>query len=348
MRRAGVATALCVLSVVVAGFGHAGVAQAREAPLLRGICDPGLIEAWSTRGPAVVREFATSLDADVVRLNLRWSESEQRRGVYDEDYLGRAQAAVQTIRAHGMQAVILVYRPPRWASDRRFWGTAGERRPRRGLPALLPAEPRQPRRLPGVRPAPGAEARGPGAHLLMLGRAQPLDVPLPAAHRLRSGVRRASLHPDAGCLRPGRPRRRPGCPGRRRRDQPHRGQHAAPHEPATLRAPDEGCRRRRVLRRLRPPPVPGGREQEHPPGRQTPRSGPNRVAGQPGIAAQGVPGQDVLPLGVRLLHRLQHALRGVRERGTPSLVPHGFLQDRRALPAGAAAHVVPAQGLREE
>ena len=123
MRRAALATALCILSVVVAGFMHAGVAQARSAPVLRGICEPGLIEGWSTRGPAVVREFATSLGADVVRINLRWSESEQRRGVYDEDYLGRAQAAVQAIRAHGMQAVILVYQPPRWASDRRFWGT---------------------------------------------------------------------------------------------------------------------------------------------------------------------------------------------------------------------------------
>ena len=123
MRRAALATALCILSVVVAGFMHAGVAQARSAPVLRGICDPGLIEGWSTRGPAVVREFSTSLGADVVRINLRWSESEQRRGVYDEDYLGRAQAAVQAIRAHGMQAVVLVYQPPRWASDRRFWGT---------------------------------------------------------------------------------------------------------------------------------------------------------------------------------------------------------------------------------
>jgi hypothetical protein len=104
----------------------AGAAQAREAseaPLLRGICDPGLIESWRSRGPATVKELSTRLGADVVRVNLRWSEAEERRGVYEEDYLGRALRAVQEIRARGMQAVVLVYQPPRWASDRRFWSS---------------------------------------------------------------------------------------------------------------------------------------------------------------------------------------------------------------------------------
>lgn len=120
MRRLCLASALCMvvaLSCVLAA------APARGTPVLRGICDPGLIESWRSNGPAVVREFATRLGADVVRLNLRWSESEHRRGVYDEDYLGRALRAAQAIRAHGMQAVIVVYEPPRWASDRRFWGS---------------------------------------------------------------------------------------------------------------------------------------------------------------------------------------------------------------------------------
>ena len=120
MRRVGLATALCVL-IVAAALVSTAAAQAREAPVLRGICDPGLIESWRAHGPAVVTEFATRLGADVVRVNLRWSESEHRRGVYDEDYLGRALKAVQAIRAQGMRAVVLVYQPPRWASDRRFW-----------------------------------------------------------------------------------------------------------------------------------------------------------------------------------------------------------------------------------
>ena len=121
MRRAGLATALCVLVVIAAGYVSAGAAQAREAPLLRGICDPGLIESYRTRGPAVVNEFGTRLGADVVRINLRWSESEQRRGAYDEDYLGRALRAVSDVRAQGMRAVVLVYQAPGWASDRQLW-----------------------------------------------------------------------------------------------------------------------------------------------------------------------------------------------------------------------------------
>jgi hypothetical protein len=112
---------VCVLVAVAAGLVGAGAAAAREAPLLRGICDPSLIESWRTRGPAVVQEFGTRLGADVVRVNLRWSECEERQGVYDEDYLGRALSAVRAIRAQGMQAAVVVYQAPPWASDRRFW-----------------------------------------------------------------------------------------------------------------------------------------------------------------------------------------------------------------------------------
>lgn len=110
-----------VVAALAAGLLLTAAPQVRAGTVQRAICDPGLIESWRTRGPAVVREFAEQLGADVVRINLRWSESEHRRGVYDEDYLGRAAAAVRDIRARDMQAVILVYEPPRWASDRRFW-----------------------------------------------------------------------------------------------------------------------------------------------------------------------------------------------------------------------------------
>ena len=120
-RRAGLAAALTLLAVVLVAA-LCGPSYAREAPVLRGICQPGLVESWRSGGPGAVDEFATRLGADVVRLNLRWSESEHRRGVYDGDYLGRALRAVQAIRARGMQAVIVIYEPPAWASDRRFWG----------------------------------------------------------------------------------------------------------------------------------------------------------------------------------------------------------------------------------
>ncbi len=120
MRRAGLAAALCVL-IVVSGLAYAGAAQAREGPLLRGICDPGLLSSWERSGLGVVREFDERLGADVVRINLAWSVAEPRRGVYNADYLARAAAAVGAIRARGMRAIVLVYHTPRWASDRSLW-----------------------------------------------------------------------------------------------------------------------------------------------------------------------------------------------------------------------------------
>jgi len=98
----------------------AGPASAQD--VLRGICDPGLIGSWHRSGPAVVKEFQQRLGADVVRLNLSWSHAEPRRGAYDPDYLARTKAAVAAIRERGMQAIVLVYHPPRWASDRALWG----------------------------------------------------------------------------------------------------------------------------------------------------------------------------------------------------------------------------------
>ena len=121
MRRAGVATLLCILVVAVACLVGAGAAQARETPVLRGICDPGLLTSWERSGPAVVREFHERLGADVVRVNLKWSAAEPRRGFYDVDYLADAAAAVGAIQERGMQAIVLVYDTPRWASDRNLW-----------------------------------------------------------------------------------------------------------------------------------------------------------------------------------------------------------------------------------
>ena len=95
---------------------------ARAAPVLRGICDPDLIDSWSSNGPAVVREFATRLGAEAVRINVSWHDAEPRQGAYDNAYLERVASAVRETRAHGMQAVVLVWRPPHWASDRSLWG----------------------------------------------------------------------------------------------------------------------------------------------------------------------------------------------------------------------------------
>lgn len=97
---------------------------ARAGTVLRGICAPGLIGHWSTDGPAVVRQFAERLGADVVRVNIHWYEAAPSPGTYDDQYLGRVTSAVREIRARGMQVIVGVWGTPRWASDRALWVTA--------------------------------------------------------------------------------------------------------------------------------------------------------------------------------------------------------------------------------
>jgi hypothetical protein len=121
VRSTAVAAALTVILAIVAGMSTPGPARAAEKQVLRGICDPGLLSSWGRSGPDIVREFDERLGADVVRINLAWSTAEPRRGVYSDDYLNRVAAAVRDVRARDMQAIVLVYHTPRWASDRSLW-----------------------------------------------------------------------------------------------------------------------------------------------------------------------------------------------------------------------------------
>lgn len=122
MRVRGSMIAVCALAAVAVLAGlAAGTALAARAPVLRGICDPGLITSWDRSGERKVREFHERLGAETVRINLEWEEAEPRRGVYDTDYLRRAEAAVRAVHDRGMQAIVLVYQTPRWASDRGLW-----------------------------------------------------------------------------------------------------------------------------------------------------------------------------------------------------------------------------------
>ena len=113
-----------VVAVLVAACAAMLAGPAAAQTVLRGICEPGLVESWRTDGPAIVSQCATRLNADVLRLNVRWSEAEHRPGVYDGNYLGRTAKAVAAARAAGMQVIITVYSTPRWASDRTLWSTA--------------------------------------------------------------------------------------------------------------------------------------------------------------------------------------------------------------------------------
>lgn len=108
--------------VAVAAALAAVATAARAGEVLRGVCEPGLVESWRDGGPAVVAEFADDLGAEVVRVNVCWSDAEQAPGVYDEDYIGGAVSAVAETRARGMQALVVVWETPRWASDRALWG----------------------------------------------------------------------------------------------------------------------------------------------------------------------------------------------------------------------------------
>jgi hypothetical protein len=120
VRRPWLTVAVCVAGVASIVLGAA--ATAPGAPVLRGICDPDLVDTWRSNGPAVVHELATRLGADAVRINVSWHDAEPREGIYDEAYLERVASAVRETRAHGMQAIVLVWRPPHWASDRSLWG----------------------------------------------------------------------------------------------------------------------------------------------------------------------------------------------------------------------------------
>jgi len=99
-------------------------APARAGDVMRGICEPGLVESWRHGGPALVEEFASDLGAEVVRINFRWNEAEPAPGVYEPDYIGRAVSAIREARARGMRVLLVVYEAPEWASDRAVWGTA--------------------------------------------------------------------------------------------------------------------------------------------------------------------------------------------------------------------------------
>jgi hypothetical protein len=109
-------------AVVVAGTLLLWAAPAHAGGVLRGLCEPGMVESWRDGGPAVIEEFQNDLGADVVRVNFCWNDAEESPGVYEQDYIGRAVSAVREIRARGMQALVVVWEPPTWASDRSLWG----------------------------------------------------------------------------------------------------------------------------------------------------------------------------------------------------------------------------------
>ncbi len=107
----------------------ATAAPALAADLLRGIDDNRLFLPHPHAGTAALREIRGKLNADVIRADINWPSAEPRRGRYDAAYLDRVAATILAARERGLQVVVLVYRTPRWASDRTLWAhpVAGDR-----------------------------------------------------------------------------------------------------------------------------------------------------------------------------------------------------------------------------
>ncbi len=239
------------------------VAPAQAGTVLRGICEPGLIDSWGVDGPAVVEDFADRLGADIVRVNLNWREAETSPGVYDEDYMGRVVSAVRDIRSHAMQVLIVVHEAPRWASDRALWATAvpGDRT---GVyhsyypPALDSLD-----ELQGFMEQLSAGLRGevlayacwnePNLWTYFYPQ-QTASSPAFAAGRYAQMLAAFSRGVRAGGS---------ASQGGRRRDGPLRRQHEAAHEPSAIRQAARPRRGGRVLRRVFPSPVCDRRQRGH-------------------------------------------------------------------------------------
>ena len=172
--------------VVAVGVMLFTVAPARAGTVLRGICEPNLIWDWQVNGPALVEDFADDLGADVVRVNLRWSEAEPSPGVYDEDYMARAVSAVGGNPSRGMQVLIDVWKAPRWASNRALLRATAMPGDQAGVyHGYYSPFSRQPRRAAGLHGAALRQTPGRGPGVRMLERAQLLDVLLSPAHGVR-------------------------------------------------------------------------------------------------------------------------------------------------------------------
>ena len=105
--------ALIILAALYAATPAAG-------DVLRGVDDQRLF--WQRAGTTALQEVGVTLGADVIRCDINWPSAEPRRGRYNDDYLDKVAATIAAARELDVQVVVLVYRTPKWASDRSLWG----------------------------------------------------------------------------------------------------------------------------------------------------------------------------------------------------------------------------------
>jgi hypothetical protein len=98
-----------------------GLAQlAAAAAPLRGLSGPQVFPI-SGADMAAWDVFVRELRPQVIRVDLQWPRLEPQRGRYDDAYIARVEAGLDTIRASGARVFLLVNAVPRWASDSAYW-----------------------------------------------------------------------------------------------------------------------------------------------------------------------------------------------------------------------------------
>ena len=183
---------LVVVALAALVFGAAGPPQiggtltacAAERALFDGhlLNDVGDLE----KREACIADLA-ELHSSSVRLDVSWAAFEPKQGVHDETQAANLDAAVNGLRARGIRVMLTVRGLP---PGRRTAPTASRRRCR--------ADSRRcPRRLRPPRRVPGLALQRPRARPRVLERAQPLALPLSAAHGRRPLLRAA--HSTCAC-----------------------------------------------------------------------------------------------------------------------------------------------------
>lgn len=117
-RRTPTVVTLCIcIALAVAWW----VPQAFAGTVLRGTDDTAIPTESAQSAQSRIDFLATKLHAGLLRVDVRWSAIEPRRGAFDETYLTKVQQEIHEAAGQGMQVIVTVYGTPAWASDRSLW-----------------------------------------------------------------------------------------------------------------------------------------------------------------------------------------------------------------------------------
>lgn len=89
--------------------------------VLRGLGGAAKVFPTSATDLTAWNELVAELHPEVIRVDISWPGLEPHRGEYNDTYIQRLSAGIDTIRASGAQVLIQVSKVPRWASDTAYW-----------------------------------------------------------------------------------------------------------------------------------------------------------------------------------------------------------------------------------